>query len=212
MIQPGSDNMSNKPYALMQQHIANDHGRSPLQAAARRSSEGSEPVRFREFVLGHLVIRGTAGDLQPATESVLGMALPIEPLTSANARDRCMRWVSPDEWLLTAPADELFDLESRLRSETSGHVALVNVSGGQTVLQLEGNAAIEVLMKSTGYDVHPLNFAVGKVVTTTLGRAQVLLRRSDEMSYELVIRRSFADYLFAWLQDAAAEFGVVHEE
>ncbi|MFT6644756.1 MAG: hypothetical protein ACJAX5_002391, partial [Patiriisocius sp.] len=24
--------MSNKPYALMQQHIANDHGRSPLQA------------------------------------------------------------------------------------------------------------------------------------------------------------------------------------
>jgi sarcosine oxidase subunit gamma len=211
MIRLGNNNMSNELYSLMQQHIPDEPGLSPLQAAPRQSIPGVTPVTFRQVALGHLVVRGSAPDLQATTTSALGMALPIDPLTSAVADGRCIRWVGPDEWLLTAPIGELFDLEARLRAEINGHVALVNVSGGQTVLHLEGEAAVDVLMKSTGYDVHPANFPVGKVVATTLAHAQVLLRRLDEQSYELVIRRSFADYLFAWLQDAAAEFGVVHE-
>ena len=82
------------------------------------------------------------------------------------------------------------------------------MSGGQTLLQLAGEHAEEVLMKSTSYDVHESNLQVGKVVTTTFAHTQVVLRRLDTNSFELVVRRSFADYVFAWIRDAAAEFGV----
>ena len=57
-------------------------------------------------------------------------------------------------------------------------------------------------------DVHELNFPTGKVITTTLAQAQVIIRRLDTDQFELVIRRSFADYIWSWLRDAAMEFGV----
>ena len=62
-------------------------------------------------------------------------------------------------------------------------------------------------MKSTSYDVAPENFPPGKVVTTTFAQAQVVLRRVNDNTFELVLRRSFSDYLWAWLRDAASEFG-----
>jgi sarcosine oxidase subunit gamma len=99
-------------------------------------------------------------------------------------------------------------VESSLRHAIVGHAAIVNVSGGQTIVHLTGKHALDVLMKSTCYDVHELNFHTGKVITSTLAQAQVIIRRLDSDQFELVIRRSFADYIWMWLRDAAAEFGV----
>jgi len=36
-----------------------------------------------------------------------------------------------------------------------------------------------------------------------------VIRRTGEQQWELVIRRSFADYVWLWLQDACAEYGLV---
>jgi len=88
------------------------------------------------------------------------------------------------------------------------HCSIVNVSGGQTVLTLEGEKARDVLMKSTPYDVHPQAFPVGKGVTTVFAKSSIVLRRPTEHRWELVVRRSFADYCYRWLLDAAAEHGI----
>lgn len=162
-------------------------------------------------LLGHLVIRGSqdnAGFLAGA-RAVLGFDLPTQPLTAAEDGALSVRWIAPDEWLVILPGREAFALENRLREAMSGHVAIVNVSGGQTVLELSGPDARAVLKKSTPYDVHDRNFPVGKVVTTVFAKSQAVIRRTGEQSWELVIRRSFADYLWLWLQDACAEFGLV---
>lgn len=57
---------------------------------------------------------------------------------------------------------------------------MVNVSGGQSLLELRGPNVREVLMKSTSYDVHPNNFPVGKAVGTVFAKSQLVIRRTAE--------------------------------
>ena len=115
----------------------------------------------------------------------------------------------PDEWLVILPGNQAFEVERELRANMDGHYAIVNVSGGQTVLTLSGIDAVKVLKKSTPYDVHDCNFPVGKVVTTVFAKTQAVIRRTGEKNWELVVRRSFADYTWLWLQDACKEYGLV---
>jgi len=159
--------------------------------------------------LGHLVLRGDSENeiFSAAIESVLGVPLP-SALQSQTKDELSISWISPDEWLVILPITEAFKIESRLRIMVEGHFAVVNVSGGQIVLSLSGENARQVLHKSTPYDVHERNFPVGKVVTTVFAKAQAVIRRTGSESWELIVRRSFADYVWQWLTDAAKEYGV----
>ena len=202
--------MSDIDYALMQQRPSVSFlEHSALTRADRSPISGSNPVMLTEQPAGHLVLRGTPAEFSGAVRETLQLESPTLPLTS-NTSDTgaCIRWISPDEWLITVPEADTFEVESALRTAIDSHVAIVNVSGGQTILQLQGDEAETVLRKSTPYDVHASNFPVGKVVTTAFAQTQVLMRRLDTDAFELVIRRSFADYIWAWLRDAAEEFGL----
>ena len=159
-------------------------------------------------LLDHLVIRGNAEDaaLKAGLESVAGLALPSN-LQSTENGDTTIRWISPDEWLVTTPHGAGFELEQKLREAIDSHIAIVNVSGGQTLLNVSGPDAEAMLRKCTPYDIHISNMPVGKVVTSLFGKAQAVIRRTGEQEFELIIRRSFADYCWLWLQDACGEFG-----
>ncbi|WP_017940166.1 sarcosine oxidase subunit gamma [Zestomonas thermotolerans] len=168
-------------------------------------------VRLREKkLLGHLVLRGNAKDpaFAAGVHRALGLELPVA-LTLVARGETSLQWLGPDEWLLIVPSGEEFAAEQRLREALVGqHISVVNVSGGQTLLELSGPKAREVLMKSTPYDVHPLNFPVGKAVGSTFAKTQLVIRHVSEDTWELLVRRSFADYVWLWLQDASAEFGL----
>jgi len=181
-----------------------------LETVARQGNQQGDVILQEHKLLGHLVLRGSIDNaaFMNGAEKVLGMALP-GPLQSAEQGKLSVRWIAPDEWLLVVPGDKAFGIERELREAMDGHYAIVNVSGGQTVLTLNGAKAREVLMKSVPYDVHDRNFPVGKVVTTVFAKSQAVIRRTGEESWELVIRRSFADYIWLWLQDACAEYGLV---
>ncbi|WP_116473953.1 sarcosine oxidase subunit gamma [Zobellella maritima] len=175
------------------------------------SPTGEGRVRLRELSLrGHLVLRLDPGqqELVDGVERALGIPLPLKPGTSSHNDQAQLYWISPDEWLLLTEGTQLTKLEDHLRRCLSGHYALVNVSGGQTILELSGPDAIQVLKKSTGYDVHPRSLPVGKSVSTTFAKTQVLLSHMAPQNYHLVVRRSFADYVWLWLQDAGAEYGL----
>ncbi|HCR98357.1 MULTISPECIES: sarcosine oxidase subunit gamma [Halomonas] len=175
-------------------------------------TNGQAGVVLREkALLGHLVLRGGAIVLDEAVRATLGMSLPAKPnaLEHDDSGERTIQWLSPDEWLVIVPGGEECALESALRQALGdAHVSIVNASGGQTVLTLSGDNAREVLMKSISYDVHPSTFTVGKGVTTVFAKATVVLRRPSETHWELVVRRSFADYCYRWLLDASAEYGI----
>ncbi|ATP48140.1 sarcosine oxidase subunit gamma family protein [Pseudomonas kermanshahensis] len=166
-------------------------------------------LREKKF-LGHLTLRGDGHDpaFAAGVHKALGLELPVALTVVANS-DMSLQWMGPDEWLLIVPGGQEFAIEQKLRAALDGlHIQVVNVSGGQSLLELRGPHVREVLMKSTSYDVHPNNFPVGKAVGTVFAKSQLVIRRTAEDTWELVIRRSFADYWWLWLQDASAEYGL----
>ena len=190
-------------------------GQSPLHHAGLAELVGKGKsgagITLREKKLrGHLTLRGDAHDpaFAKGVQDVLGMDLPVALTLVANG-ETSLQWMGPDEWLLIVPKGEEFTTEQRLREALAGqHIQIVNVSGGQTLVELSGEKVRELLMKSTPYDVHPSNFPVGKAVGTHFAKSQLIIRHTAEDVWELVVRRSFADYIWLWLQDASAEYGL----
>jgi sarcosine oxidase subunit gamma len=203
---------------VYKQRPDNLEAQSPLHHVGLSELVGKGPagagIRLREKKLrGHLTLRGDADD--PAfvrgVHQALGLQLPVA-LTLVAEGETSLQWMGPDEWLLIVPQGEEFATERRLRDALVGqHIQVVNVSGGQTLLELAGEKARELLMKSTSYDVHPSNFPVGKAVGTHFAKSQLVIRHTAEDVWELVVRRSFADYIWLWLQDASAEYGLAIE-
>lgn len=200
--------------AVMDQHAttAEQSGFAHLGLPVSLSESGSVVMRARS-VMGLLMLRASSDaiGLSEALKNRCGVPLS-ERLQSVTHNAYCIRWMAPDCWLLSCPLGEAFAIEQSLRTDVDGHIAIVNVSGGYSVVDLSGNDARNVLMKSTGYDVHPDHFGVGKVVNTTFAKAQVMMRVVElgetDACYELVVRRSFSDYLWLWLQRAGAEYGI----
>ncbi|AQS35899.1 sarcosine oxidase, gamma subunit family, heterotetrameric form [Shewanella psychrophila] len=203
--------ITSKVLEMQQLSIEGVQAVSPLSKEISQASQRQNiGVHLSELAfLGHLVLRGNSENKQfsAAIETVLGVPLP-SALQSETKNDLSISWISPDEWLVILPITGAFEIERRLRIMVDGHCAVVNVSGGQTVLSLSGTNALQVLHKSTPYDVHERNFPVGKVVTTVFAKAQVIIRRTGPESWELTVRRSFADYVWQWLMDASTEYGV----
>jgi len=210
---------SNTAVALMDQYAdveaisAGNVVQTPLAHVGLQTTNKaatSSSVSLVEFpVVGLLVLRAGAAsaELDKALKKRLSFSLPTR-LSSFSEGDCCIRWMSPDEWLLSCPLDEAFAIERDLRALVDGHIAVVNVSGGYSVLELQGVDAINVLKKSTAYDVAANDFKAGKVVNTTFAKTQITLRAIEYGRYELIIRRSFADYLWLWLQRAGKEYGL----
>lgn len=213
--------MSNKTVNVMNQcpNAAAVSGANVLQTPmhhveaaikARSATRAKTSVTLAEMKLtGLLVLRANASRdaLSKALNKVAGIALP-ETLKSTESGAYCARWMAPDEWLVSCPNIEAFDIENSLRTAVDGHLAIVNNTGGYSVMRLYGNDARNVLKKSTVYDVSPENFQAGKVVNTTLAKAQVVLRALPDDAFELVVRRSFADYVWLWLQRAGKEYNM----
>ncbi|PSS53769.1 sarcosine oxidase subunit gamma [Pseudomonas sp. BBP2017] len=201
---------------VYQQRPGNDvKAESPLHHADLPSLVGkgrkNAGVTLREHkFLGHLTLRGDGRDpaFAGGVFKALGLELPVALTVVANG-EMSLQWLGPDEWLLIVPGGQEFAVEQKLRDALDGqHIQVVNVSGGQTLLELSGPNVRDVLMKSTSYDVHPNNFPVGKAVGTVFAKSQLVIRRTGEETWELLIRRSFSDYWWLWLQDAAAEYGL----
>lgn len=168
---------------------------------------------------GQLALRGDAGD--PAFVEVVraaaGVAPPKRPNTVAaggRAGTRLL-WLGPDEWLLAAERAAALAIAGALEQALAGrHAAVVDLGDGRTVVALAGARAREVLMKGTPLDVHPRAFPPGSCAGTSLARTQIIL---DHLSaagdagfpaYDIYVQRSYAAYLWAWLEDAAHEYGL----
>lgn len=168
-------------------------------------------VMREDKLRGHLNLRGNPED-QTFTETVakvLGVALPMVPHTGAEVGATRIYWLSPNEWLLLVAPHTQEQVELDLRAALKGqHMAITDISSGQTLVNLAGTAVDELMLKSTVYDCHISNFPVGKVVQTTFAKTGATIYKCADGSFDLVIRRSFADYFFLWLKDASDEYGL----
>ena len=165
--------------------------------------------------LGHLNLRGDSSDgaFMEGVERVLGFGLPVEPNTVSAGDGKQALWLGPDEWLIVTLQDEQAAVEDALVEALSGVYSSVTViTGGQTLITLSGENAREVLSKGCALDLHTRAFGEGRCAQTLVSGVNVTLRwAGPEPSFDLIVRRSFAEYLALWLHDAAQEYGIVVE-
>lgn len=154
-------------------------------------------------------VRGDARDprLRYAVAQVAGVDLPHEPGTWNHADRSRAYWLGPDEWLLVVEDDDGLDVERRLRDALDGRFSVADVTGAQVQLELSGSDAGKVLQKSSPYDFHPRKFPSGRCAQTVFAKATALIAAREDGAFDIVFRRSYADYLMQWLADAAAEYG-----
>lgn len=178
-----------------------------LDATAAAALGASGVAAFERPWLGHLNLRGrlTEAGFSGAVAGVLGTALPSAPNTVAVAGETVAYWLGPDEWLVVVPGAQEAEIAAALREALRGiFAAVTEVGSGQTVIVLRGRGARDLLAKECPFDLHAPSFVPGACAQTRLAKAAVLLRPLDDGAMELVVRRSFADYLWSWLVDAAA--------
>lgn len=181
---------------------------SPLHHLTKINKTSASKVQISEQAFwGHLVIRGSSSnaDFVAGIHKATGLTLPLEPLTSSHHEQSSIHWQSPNEWLLLSEQGGELELENKLRDTLTGHFSIVDVSGGQTVLKLTGPDAEMVLRKSCGYDIKG-NLPIGKTITTRLAKTSVVVHSMAPQTYLLIVRRSFADYVWRWLEEAAQEY------
>ena len=185
---------------------------SPLHhfnlAAKQVPLDNSKGVWASEMVLfGYINLRGNAQNATflSAAKAALGSALPTQACSFVTANWGEILWLSPDEWLLTCAREHRVALQQLLEAALDGiHSQVVDNSGGFTTVLLQGNNARDALSHCTVYDLYALT--PSKVVGTTFGKATCYLHRQDD-GYKLIFRRSFADYIWRYLERAAAPYG-----
>lgn len=185
---------------------------SPLHAfglsAQARPADDASGVWANEVPLqGYISLRGNPADtaFQDGAASALGTRLPVEPCTFARSGAVKALWLSPDEWMIVCPRARLQQLLRGLGKALSGiRSQVVDNSGGHTEIIVHGRNAADVISHASVYDLHRLG--AGRVVGTTFGTSAVYMYRERD-GVSLLVRRSFADYVWRFLVRAAEPYG-----
>jgi len=161
--------------------------------------------------LDYINLRGDPADARFATAvaEILQQELPLVANTMRGGPISIF-WLGPDEWLIVTRAGHGAALAVSLGDTVSDFHASVNeLHGGQIALRLSGPRSVEILAKGCTLDLHARSFAAGDCAQTGLGKANVLIGKvSEDPVFDVIVRRSFAEYLANWLKTAGAEFGV----
>ncbi len=140
-------------------------------------------------------------------QECLGITLPLAPSWVA-ANSVTVAWQAFDEWLLlTVDGAQVAWLERLRAALVDHHAALTDVSDLRAGFEIKGPRSRDLLAKGCAVDLHPRVFNTGDCAQTALARVRITLRQVDEApTYHVLVERSYAQYLWDWLIDAAVEF------
>ena len=188
-----------------------------LDARAAAQTAADAGVLMREIgSFGLLVLRGRPEDkaFLAAAGKALDLVLPLkvgQVTTRAAVTVICQ---GPDQWLLLTEGGREAALEEALQEAlTAVHHSIVDVTHGWAQLEMRGPHARDVLAKGCSLDLHPSVWPTGQSATSLIAKAGVTLWLQEDgatagPTFRLLCRRSHAEYLWTWLEDAALEFVV----
>ncbi len=178
-------------------HLA-ARGADPIGGAAVHLAE----QRFR----GKINLRGTP---EPAFLDAVATAIGVRPASEsgavAQADGRVALWIGPGEWLVVTTPGMEGETVAGLREGIAGHgAAVTDVSESLAVITVSGADARHLLAKGMSLDLHPRAFAPGRCARASLAKTVVLIHQTDDQpTFDLYVDRSYAEYLWQWLEDAA---------
>lgn len=171
-----------------------------------------EELPFRAILVLHG--RTSVPRFAQGVARVLGRPPPDAPNTFIETHfgeeGAVIAWAGPEEWLVIGQQEGTSGLRIALRQalpESDG--AVVDVSSGFTLFSIEGRGARDLIAAGCPIDVHPRVFGPGRCAQTLYARTGVsLLQRDETPRFEMMVRRSYAGWLWCWME-AAAELTAV---
>jgi sarcosine oxidase subunit gamma len=116
---------------------------------------------------------------------------PVEPNTIAELDDRRVLWLGPDEWLVLGGTE----------ADYPEAEAAVDVSAERVAFELTGPGTLDVIAQGCSLDLDRV--APGSCAQTLLARAPMILQRDGSDKWTILVRRSYSNYIRAWLTDAS---------
>ncbi len=199
-----------------------------LDAHAGAGRDAAHGIALRALPVPALVDLRLDPNERAAVEGVgraLALALP-PPGASAAAPGTLAYRLGPDEWWLRSDGLAA-ELAAKLRAALGEtHAAVTEIGEGWAQIEVAGPQARALLAKGCPLDFHPRAFPPGAVRQSLLSKADAVYRLVSAEAeaeaegetatgtaaagpvFEVTLRRSFADYGWRWLYDAAREYGV----
>ncbi|KQZ97802.1 sarcosine oxidase subunit gamma [Mesorhizobium sp. Root157] len=135
----------------------------------------------------------------------LGLTLPQKPKTSASKNGRTALWLGPDEWFIFDEAGG--DLLADCAKAKAMHSA-VGVSHRNVAFAVSGPGGEATVSAGCPQDLSLDAFPVGASTRTVFGKSEILLYRPAAYTFRVECWRSFSDYVFTFLKDAARDAAV----
>lgn len=177
-------------------------------AVARRApAHAGETFRAQGVALAvlppaeRISLRAPAASL-PALSKALGVALPQKPKSSASNGGRTAMWLGPDEWFIFDEAGT--DPLAALAGVAELHSA-VGISHRNVAISVAGPAAAATINSGCPQDLSLKAFPVGAASRSVLGKVEIVLLRTAEDTFRLECWRSFSDYVWTFLTEAAKD-------
>ena len=143
-------------------------------------------------------------DSMAALSKALGLDLPDRPMMSAQKKGRAALWLGPDEWLLID--DKTQAMPAALAGVAAFHSA-VDVSHRNLGILLAGEGAEATLASACPRNLSPAAFPAGSCARTVFGKAEIVVWRTGKDAFRVECWRSFGDYVFSLLAEAARDAG-----
>ena len=163
-----------------------------------------DDLSCREVVGKALAILRTSKDRQKSkkdAKEIWDVALPEELSMTTNSDGVQCLWISPDEFWLVHSQQQKADIWNKIES-LPVEMSMVDNSAAYGVLEFIGGKVNKLLSRWMSYDLSG-SLNSGKVVSTTLGQAPVIVFRTSEGKLMMMVRHSFSHYVAGLLKDSA---------
>ena len=160
-----------------------------------------------------LNLRGKKREFFTTVGKHLDMILPTEANTSSTSSKLTSIWLSPDEWMIISndlieKNTNKYELEESLYNNISktNLGSVVDVTDQFTMLELEGSKVYELFSSGSPFNFNEFKKKKGSTAQTLLNKIDVIIHNKDMIKVNLFVRRSFAQHLFSWINDACKNF------
>ena len=142
---------------------------------------------------------------------LLGIILPLEVGSVVKKEEITVISTSPNEWLIISnnivkSKSNNNTLENVLFEKISqkNFGAVTNITDQFTIFSLTGSNISEILSKSSPFDFDKLSN--NHSAQTLFNNVDITIIKKDNVNIDLLVRRSFSEYLWDWLNDSARFF------
>ena len=158
-----------------------------------------------------LIIRGKKREFLSSIGKSLNLLLPTKPNTSSRSDKLTALWLSPDEWMIysnetiNSESNE-YETENLLNKNISktNLGAVTDVTDQFVLINIKGDKVYKLFQRGSPFNFNDFMNKKGAVTQTILAKIAVIIHNQDKNDVNLFVRRSFAQHLFSWMNDAAS--------